>query len=175
MAALLFTGLRIVGLEVSYNSFYFWGLLILLVLLLVPIILWLHINWSLAYVIVVVESKWGYEALRRSGQLVKGMRRVASSILLLYGLVFWLIVVTNSLWLGMVGANNWVSMWTLAFQVVYTSSLATQLTLHSLAANVVLYIYCKSLQEKVVLVEIAEVEGEDARMGFGGGKLVSQV
>nr|GMD17008.1 uncharacterized protein LOC109160757 [Ipomoea batatas] len=132
------------------------------------------IEWSLAYVIVVVESKWGYEPLRRSGQLVKGARGVAASTLVLYGQVFLLMVLSTSL-LGKIGANRGVLFWMGTIIVVYGSSSVTGLILYSLAANVVLYIYCKALHEKGALLEIAEVEGKDnASLAFGGGK-VSQV
>ncbi|XP_031100817.1 uncharacterized protein LOC116004787 [Ipomoea triloba] len=175
LVALLLTGLRIVGVEVNYYDNYScnWGLVIFYVVLLVPIIVWLQINWSLACVIVVAESKWGYEPLRRSGQLVKGTRGVAASILVLYGQVFLLMVLCTSL-LGKIGANRGVLFWMGTIIVVYGSSSVTELILYSLAANVVLYIYCKALHEKGALLEIAEVEGKDASLAFGGGK-VSQV
>ncbi|XP_019164540.1 PREDICTED: uncharacterized protein LOC109160757 [Ipomoea nil] len=175
-ALILLAGLQIVGVEVNYNN-PSWGLVILYVLLVLPTILWLQINWSLAYVIVVVESKWGYEPLRGSAQLVKGMRRVAASILLLYGLVISLMVVYYSLWFGMVGPNfthREILFWIAAIIVVYSSSLVTGVTLNSLAANVVLYIHCKALHEKEAFLEVAEVESKDASLPFGDGK-VSQV
>nr|GMD18204.1 uncharacterized protein LOC109160757 [Ipomoea batatas] len=128
------------------------------------------INWSLACVIVVAESKWGYEPLRRSGQLVKGARGVAASTLVLYGQVFLLMVLSTSL-LGKIGANRGVLFWMGTLIVVYGSSSVTGLILYSLAPNVVLYIYCKALHEKGALLEIAEVEGKDnASLAFGGGK-----
>ena len=47
-------------------------------------------------VIVILESCWGLEALKRSARLVRGMKRVALSSLLVYGF-FEVIVVLNGL------------------------------------------------------------------------------
>ncbi|CAK9142362.1 unnamed protein product [Ilex paraguariensis] len=85
LVALLYTGSQFFGFEIDYNSNYFIGLCIFLAILLGLIVIWLQVNWALASVIVVVESKWGIEPLRRSTHLMKGMKGLWLSILLLYG------------------------------------------------------------------------------------------
>ncbi|XP_019167862.1 PREDICTED: uncharacterized protein LOC109163569 [Ipomoea nil] len=149
LAAILITGLQILGVvEVNnYDGFSisFKVLVIMLVLLLVSMVLWLQVKWCLAYVIVVEESKWGYEVLRRSGELVKGMRGVALCVLLYFGIPS--LFMTYLMMMMMVGAPNGHWSWTHVFQAVLYIVFEAQLMLHAFAANVVLYIYCKALAE----------------------------
>ncbi|XP_031120290.1 uncharacterized protein LOC116023429 [Ipomoea triloba] len=149
LAALLLTGLQILGVvEVNFDrlSISFKVLAIMLVLLLVSIVLWLQVKWCLAYVVVVEESKWGFEALRRSGQLMKkGMRGVALCVSLYF--VIPSLIMTYLMMMVVVGASSGHWSWTLVFQAVLYTVFETQLMLHAFAANVVLYIYCKALAE----------------------------
>uniref|UniRef100_A0A1S3ZP13 Uncharacterized protein n=1 Tax=Nicotiana tabacum TaxID=4097 RepID=A0A1S3ZP13_TOBAC len=148
-------GLEFLGLEMVYDSYYFMGLVICFGLVLVWVLIWLQVNWSLAYVIVVVESKWGYEPLRRSGYLIKGMKLVALSIVLFFGVLISLLVVGCSSFLVTLGeaSGRWTSFGVI-FQMVVSSGFAT-LMLQSLAANVVLYMYCKAYRGELAF-EIAE-------------------
>ncbi|XP_019184782.1 PREDICTED: uncharacterized protein LOC109179740 isoform X2 [Ipomoea nil] len=150
LGAILITGLQSLGVvEVNYHglSISFKVLvIIMLVLLLVSMVLWLQVKWCLAYVIVVEESKWGYEALRRSGELVKGMRGVALCVLLYFGILS-LSMTYLMMMIMMVGAPNGHWSWTHVFQAVLYIVFEAQLMLHAFAANVVLYIYCKALAE----------------------------
>ncbi|CAL5382939.1 unnamed protein product [Camellia sinensis] len=56
-----------------------------MILLLVLVLL--QVNWALACVIVVMESKWGFELLWRSTYLMKGMRLVSLYLMLFFGAV----------------------------------------------------------------------------------------
>ncbi|CAI8617579.1 unnamed protein product [Vicia faba] len=56
-----------------------------LMLVLLPLVVYLLINLSLVKAIVVVESVWGFEPLRRSWKLVRGMKRLILSISFLFG------------------------------------------------------------------------------------------
>lgn len=149
-------GLEFLGLEMGYDSYYFMGLVICFGLVLVLILIWLQVNWSLAYVIVVVETKWGYEPLKRSGHLVKGMKFVALLIVLFFGVLISLLVVGCSSFLVTLGeaSGRWTSFGVI-FQMVVSSGFATLLMLQSLAANVVLYMYCKAYRGELAF-EIAE-------------------
>ncbi|KAH7859720.1 hypothetical protein Vadar_004693 [Vaccinium darrowii] len=46
----------------------------------VVVLVYLRVNWALACVVVVVESKWGFEPLQRSAYLMRGMRLVSLSL-----------------------------------------------------------------------------------------------
>lgn len=140
----------------DYDSNYFMGLAIFVGVALVLVFMWLQVNWSLAYVIVVVESKWGYEPLRRSAYLVKQMRWVALSVLLFFGVLIGLLVGGCSSFLVTVGAasGGWTSFGVI-LQMVVSSGFATLLMLQNIAASVVLYMYCKALHGELAL-EIAE-------------------
>lgn len=153
--ALIFKSLLLLGLEVSLDSKYFMGFMIFVGIIVVLILIVLHVNWILASVIVVAESKWGFEPLRRSASLVKGMRGVAFSMILLYSFAIWFLIWASSE--SVANATEATGWWTLAFvvQTVVGSAFVTLLMLHYLAANVVLYMYCKALQGELAF-EIAE-------------------
>lgn len=66
-----------------------------------PILLWLQVNWSLAYVIAMVESKSGFETLRRcSGYLIKVKKSVAFRIHLNFGLMVGGMVIGSNVFLA---------------------------------------------------------------------------
>ncbi|KAH0753543.1 hypothetical protein KY290_023813 [Solanum tuberosum] len=96
-----------------------------------------EVNWLLTYVIAVLESKFGFEALRRSANLLKGKRWIASNAMLSYGLLMGLLVVTHSIISVMVGVAQGSLM---AIMVVVVGSLMMN---HYLLGNVALYMYCK--------------------------------
>ncbi|WMV22673.1 hypothetical protein MTR67_016058 [Solanum verrucosum] len=149
LAVIVVQGVQFLGFEVGYDSNYLLGLGVFVGVVVVLVVMWLHVNWSLAYVIVVVESKWGYEALQRSAYLVKGMRWVALSVLLFFGVLIGLLVGGCSSFLVSVGAasGGWTS-----FGVILQMVL---LMLQNIAASVVLYMYCKALHGELAL-DIAE-------------------
>ncbi|OIT37888.1 PREDICTED: uncharacterized protein LOC109240145 [Nicotiana attenuata] len=163
---------QLLGFEVNYDSNYFAGLAILLGAAFVLVFIWLQVNWSLAYVIVVVESKWGYEPLRRSAYLVKGMRRVALSVLLFFGVLIGLLVGGCSSFLVTVGAasGGWTSFGVI-LQMVVSSGFATLLMLQSLAASVVLYMYCKALHGELALDIAEEFASEYVYLPFDNEKV----
>lgn len=155
VAALIYESLQLWGLEVGFGSKYFLGFSIFVAILVGLILVWLQVNWSLGGVIVVVESKWGYEPLKRSGYLLRGMKGVALSMLLFYGLAIGFLVWGFSS--SVVNASQAAGWWRWAFvlQTVVSSGFITLLMLHNMAANVVLYMYCKALHGELAL-DIAE-------------------
>jgi hypothetical protein len=89
--------------------------------------MYLAVNLSFVHVIVVVESLWGFEPLRISWKLVKGMRRLVVST---YFLGSFQILVTTS------GYDNWVL-------ILVASPIFAMFSLYQLAVITVLYIYSK--------------------------------
>ncbi|XP_022640174.1 uncharacterized protein LOC111242127 [Vigna radiata var. radiata] len=139
-----------------HSSPIFIGFLILLPMIVVQT--YLEVNWILASVIVVVESCWGMEPLRRSVKLIKGMKGVALSCIFLYGSVG-LIVLLNYLSLTRVHdgfTESWfdaVLKWVLILIGSYSQAI---IMLSKVAVTTVLYIYCKANN-----FEIAEEFGKD--------------
>lgn len=159
-AGLVLKGLDMVGVEVDYHSNYFMVMAIIFAVVVGLVMLSVQVNWLLAPVIVVVESKWGYAPLRRSADLVKGMRGVALSILLFFSLLIGCLVGGCSTFLLHVGvASGWWS-WAVILQMVISSGFATILMLQSVAAGVVLYMYCKALHGELAF-EIADEFAQD--------------
>ncbi|XP_076953414.1 uncharacterized protein LOC143627502 [Bidens hawaiensis] len=113
-------------------------------MVLIAIVIYFHIEWSLASVVVVVESKWGFSALMRSSYLVKGMRSVS----LLVRLYFWVFS----------GLIVWMCSVNIRFIVVMMLGLffILMFLLRLAAANTVLYNYCKALHGELA-IEVDDV------------------
>jgi len=108
-------------------------------------------------VIVVVESCWGMEPLRRSGRLIKGMKGVALSSVFIYG--FFPVILTWNYFFAKRGAytESWVAA-VLNWVVTLTGSYAlSMLMLSKITVTTLLYIYCKANNH----VEITEDFGKD--------------
>ncbi|KAK6921981.1 hypothetical protein RJ641_012488 [Dillenia turbinata] len=152
---LLNKGFELLGFEIGYGDPLYVALITFGVCVLVLILIHLQIIWGLAGVVVVVESSWGFGPLRRSANLVKGMRRVSLNMLLFFGFFIGVLVwSTSASAVRIEGANGWSS-WVFVVQIVVTSSLMTSLFLHNLAANTVMYMYCKAVNGELAW-EIAE-------------------
>jgi hypothetical protein len=147
---LVVRAVELLGHEVEYSSPYFVTFSGVLLVALIMVLVYLQVIWSLVSVIVVVESRWGFEPLRRSASLVKGMRGVALSLLLFFGGLAGIVV-----WMGSDGASDERKSWAFVVQIVSNSTLLMLLLLYYAAANTVLYMYCKAIHGELA-VEIAE-------------------
>ncbi|XP_014507929.1 uncharacterized protein LOC106767527 [Vigna radiata var. radiata] len=169
---LLIHGAKLFHLTVlPHSSPFILGFLILLPIIVVQT--YLEVNWILASVIVVVESCWGMEPLRRSAKLIKGMKGVALSCIFFYGFSG-LIMVLNLLYLtrGHDGfTESWfaaVLKWVLILLGSYTQAI---IMFSRIALITVLYIYCKANN-----VEIAEEFGKEyVSLPFHDDGKVSQI
>ncbi|KAK4430040.1 hypothetical protein Salat_1304700 [Sesamum alatum] len=169
---LAYNGLLSVGFEMDYDSKYFLVFVILMGALLVGLLVYLQLEWSLSNAIVVVESKWGFAPLKRSSYLVKGMRRVVFSMIVLVGSVVGLF----SMWYSslLASAGGGISWWVVAQMVVY-AGLLTMVSLYSMAANTVLFVYCKMSHGELVFEIDEELGGVYARLPAGDGMVSSVV
>ena len=137
---LLVSGFRIEYLLLS--SPYFVGFVIALTVVMVLVVLYLQVNWGLAPVVVVVESTWGFDALKRSKTLIKGKRRLALSLYLHFGFVYGVFGWCNYYISG--GADDWKRLWLLStLQVLFNSGFVSLVQLYNMTATTVLYGYCK--------------------------------
>ncbi|CAK8577276.1 unnamed protein product [Lathyrus sativus] len=135
------------GVDLQAHSYL---VVVLSVLVVLPLVMYLIINLSLVKVIVVVESVWGFEPLRRSWKLVKGMKRLIMSISCLFG--------SLQLMLVWISGYSWVLV-----LVIYP--ILAMLSLYSIAALTVLYIYCKEKHEKLAYEEFGK-EKDEARLSL---------
>ncbi|KAI3429183.1 uncharacterized protein J3R85_008609 [Psidium guajava] len=162
----------VVGREISYSSTFFLGLVASIAVVLVLVLAYLQVQWVLANVIVVAESSCWFHPLRRSAYLAKGMRGVALSMTLFFGILSGILVWTSTLSTleSVIDGNEW-KRWHFVVQIVATSSSLTMLMLLSLAANVVLYMYCKAMHGELAM-EIAEEFARDyVSLPFDDGKV----
>ncbi|KAK7400879.1 hypothetical protein VNO78_12188 [Psophocarpus tetragonolobus] len=147
-ALLLFLLIHLVAdflnVTIPLSSPYIIGFFVALPLLLV--ITYLQVNWVLVPVIVVVESCWGLEPLRRSARLIKGMKGVALSSFFFYGFVS-LLFLWNCLFVikGYDGeTKTWGTVVRNWMVIVLYSYLIATLMLSKIAVTTLLYIYCKA-------------------------------
>ncbi|GMN41921.1 hypothetical protein TIFTF001_011135 [Ficus carica] len=144
----MFHGARSLGFHITVYSPYFLASCMAAAILFTSVVTYLHANWSLASVIVVAESTWGFEALKRSASLIKGRRRLFLSV----SYVLWfsqvmLVLSTNHFWLS-TSDIVWKQFFLLvATQVLMMSISLTLSQLFCIVANTVLYVYCKAIHD----------------------------
>ncbi|KAI3733679.1 hypothetical protein L6452_13129 [Arctium lappa] len=138
------------GFVIDHNSIHFMWFSAVVGAILLAILIYFQVNWSLAFVIAVTESKWGFDPLMRSSYLTKGMRSVSLSLLLYYGVfcALMVLVYTNS-------ALFYLRSWPTVFLTTLCSYFLMMYMLMSTASNTVLYMYCKALHGELA-IEIAE-------------------
>jgi len=114
-------------------------------ILIVPLVIYLEVYITLVKVIVVVESCWGLEPLKRSWKLVKGVKWLAFSTIFLFGTLQMILV--------------WISgySWVLIFVV---SPILVVLLLYYIAVCTLLYIYCKEKQGELAVEEFGKEKDE---------------
>ncbi|KAK7362399.1 hypothetical protein VNO77_04510 [Canavalia gladiata] len=141
---LIIFGAEVLNVTIPFSSPYFIGFIVALPLLLV--VLYFQVNLTLVPVLVVLESCWGLEPLRRSMRLIRGMKRLALSSFFFFGF-FMGIFMWSCLFLtrGSFGIDEnlgfGVRDWVL---IVANSYFIAMLMLSSVVVNTVLYIYCKA-------------------------------
>ncbi|GER43774.1 F26K24.10 protein [Striga asiatica] len=140
-----YIGLTLLGLEIEYdnNSPYFLVFVVMATVVLVFVFVYLQVEWCLSSAVVVLESKWGFEPLRRSSRLVKGKRWVALSMTVLFASIGSVLTVLYS---NLVRSKGGVCQgWVVFVQMVVYVVVSTVLSLYGLVANTVLFAYCKEL------------------------------
>ncbi|WOK91646.1 hypothetical protein Cni_G00337 [Canna indica] len=115
----------------------------------------LQLHWSLAGVIAILESSWGFAPLQRSAALIKMMRLASLCIHL-----FFEIAIGLTLWgcsLGKVGKTegDWSEVVPVVARTIFALGITTVMFLYWMVTGVVLYMYCKALHGELAR-EIAE-------------------
>ncbi|XP_065860508.1 uncharacterized protein [Euphorbia lathyris] len=170
---LVIQGIELLGFQFDYSSPYFIGFSVAISIVLLLVIVYLQLNCSLAGIIVVVESSWGFEPLKRSTFLIKRMRGVALALQLFFvflGGVLLLVSTASGLTLGIGTNNGWKSS-AFVLQIVLTSTLLMLLLLYNVAANTVLYMYCKATHGELVSEIAEEFAREYVSLPFDDGKV----
>ncbi|CAK9156254.1 unnamed protein product [Ilex paraguariensis] len=156
---LLYQGLQVLGVEIDYKSNCFIGFCIFVVILLGSTLIWLQLNWVLTSVIAVVESKWGIEPLRRSTQLVMGMRGTSLQIVL-SGVSILFMILGNYLPAMITYRNSGLWSWDFMLTLLLQSSFVVLFMLLTVAENTVMYLYCKALNGESAIEMAKEFTGE---------------
>ncbi|PRQ40715.1 hypothetical protein RchiOBHm_Chr4g0439081 [Rosa chinensis] len=163
------------GLEMEFSSPYFVGLSAVVAISVLLVLLYLQVNWTLAGVVAVVEPRWGFNALCRSANLIRGMRGVALSLVVFFGALSGILGFCSTVSeLGLVGATDgWRNWKSLAFvlQIVVFSTAHMLVLLYHAAANTVLYMYCKAVHGELALEIAEEFASEYVSLPFDDGKV----
>ncbi|KAL2559230.1 hypothetical protein Fot_03969 [Forsythia ovata] len=169
---LVYKGVQILGFEIEYESNYVLGFAVFVMVLVVSVLIYLTVEWSLAYVVVVVESEWGFTSLKRSVYLIKGMKWVALAMMLFFGILIGLFTSASSSLVLNAGSiqGGWLS-WAFVLQTVVFSGFMTILMLYGVAAHTVLYMYCKALHGELAFDIAEEFSREYISLPFDDGKV----
>ncbi|KAG8383064.1 hypothetical protein BUALT_Bualt05G0145800 [Buddleja alternifolia] len=169
---LVFKGIALFGVEIELHNVYFLSFGVVIAGLVLGLLIYLQVEWCLSSVVVVVESQWGFSPLRRSSYLIKGMRRVAFSMIVLFGLLIGFLAALCSSLVPDVGGirEGWVS-WAFIFQTVVYTGFMTILMLYSVAASAVLFMYCKALHGELAFEIAEEFAQEYVSLPFDDGKV----
>ncbi|XP_010523537.1 PREDICTED: uncharacterized protein LOC104801852 [Tarenaya hassleriana] len=175
LAFVLIRGFQFIGLEINFSSPYFLALCAVLAIVFVAIVIKLYVNWILVWVIVVVESKWGFTPLKRSKSLIKGMRGVSLSIILFFVLIESVLIWSSSMASAtqQIGGSD-TTRWRNACFIIQTaiaSAFLTLLSLYNIAANTVMYMYCKAIQGELAFEIAEEFAREYVSLPFDDGKV----
>ncbi|GFQ02045.1 hypothetical protein PHJA_002348400 [Phtheirospermum japonicum] len=152
-----YNGLVMFGLDMDYDTQYFLAFIIVIAVILVMVLIYFQVEWYLSRAVVVLESKWGFAPLKRSSYLVKGTRKVALWMVLLFEAIGGVLLVW---YLNVVAKRGGVSKEWVCVQMVVYVVLTTVLPLYAMVANTVLFIYCKASRGETADVINEEAGGE---------------
>ncbi|XVF03271.1 hypothetical protein REPUB_Repub04eG0247000 [Reevesia pubescens] len=161
---------QVLGFQVIYSSPYFVSLCLVFVIIFMFIVFYLQVNWVFAYVVVVVESSWGLEPLKRSKKLVKGLKGVAFSMILFFGFFGGILTWVSAAGWGDSAADKWKN-WAFVINIVITSTFVTVLMLSNLAASTVFYMYSKAIHGELAVEIAEEFAREYVSLPFDDGKV----
>ncbi|KAK3222953.1 hypothetical protein Dsin_009978 [Dipteronia sinensis] len=157
--------------QLDYSSPYFTGFALLVFVALLLVLVNLQVNWNLASVVVVVESSWGFKPLKRSSSLIKGYKLVALSLYLYYSVFTGIFIWSHTALSMYLNNSDWLKNWGFVLQIVFPSTLLTLLFLQYMAANTVLYMYCKAIHGELALEIADEFAKEYVSLPFDDGKV----
>lgn len=146
-----------IGFDIAHiHSEYFLILYIAIGVSMAALLFYVQIEWGLSSAVVVVESDWGFAALKRSSYLVKGARGVMFVFYLFFGISAGVLAICYLKFVVIGGEDGW-SGWLMAKIVVF-SCFSTLLSLYSVAALTVFFIYCKASRHELEF----EIDGKFA-------------
>ncbi|OAY59429.1 uncharacterized protein LOC110600797 [Manihot esculenta] len=166
-------GIQLLGFQVELFSPYFIVFSVIVSIVLILVLVYLQVNWFLFGVIVVVESSWGLQPLKRSSFLIKGMRGLALALSLFFGFLVGVLLFISSvsgITLG-IGTNGGWKSCAFVVQIVVTSTLLMLLLLYYSAANTILYMYCKAVHGELAWEIAEEFAREYISLPFDDGKV----
>ncbi|CAN8266657.1 unnamed protein product [Cochlearia groenlandica] len=182
----LFVSIRLIDLifpklDLDFASPYFQALYFIVMIIYIVIVFKLSVDWILSWVIVVVESAWGLKPLKRSKSLIKGMKSVALSLIIFFGVTQSVLVWISTLAASAQfddnnessggGTGKLCTNAVFVAQIVITSAFLTVLMLYNLASSTVMYMYCKAVHGELAWEIAEEFATEYVSLPFDDGKV----
>uniref|UniRef100_A0A2P2IQJ3 Transmembrane protein n=1 Tax=Rhizophora mucronata TaxID=61149 RepID=A0A2P2IQJ3_RHIMU len=164
---LVIKGIELVGVRAEQSSPYLIGIALTVLVL---VLIYLQLNWTLLGVVVVVEKRWGLEPLKRSSSLVNGVRKVALSSVLFFG-VLAVTLFAGSTFVELGSTNVEWKIWGFVAQIVESSIILTLLFLYNIASSTILYMFCKAVNGELASEIAEEFAGEYVSLPFDDGKV----
>ncbi|XP_073050101.1 uncharacterized protein [Primulina eburnea] len=179
IAWLSFNGLLLLGFEIDYDGLFVMLSATLIAVLLIGLVVYVLAEWHLVNVIAVVESQWGFAPLKRSSHLMKGMKKVGISMIVLFGLglglmsfsCLMLVPYIFSCFRLVPNSAGWIDRAFLIFICIVQAGIMTLWMLYAAASNVVLFMYCKALHGELAFEIAQEFSREYVCLPFDDGKV----
>ncbi|GMI87411.1 hypothetical protein like AT3G11810 [Hibiscus trionum] len=161
----LFKATQVLVFQVDYSSAYFILLCLAYIISLVFIVVYLQVNWIFAYAIVVVESSWGLEPLKRSQALVKGIKGVAFKVVLFLGFFCWLGIWSSMLRFVEPAGDAWkIGASFIQIVTVPAASYYPLFMFYNLVVNTVLYMNSKAVHGEFAGEHVSLLSDDDGEV-----------
>lgn len=128
------------------------------------------LEWCLAGVVSVMESSWGFAPLKRSGELIDGMRLAAISLWVFFGTGIGFTLWGFGLW-KIPSGGSWHVVIPVVGKTVLGSALTALLLLYILVTQAALYLYCKAVHGELLGEIVEEFASEYVTLPFDDNRV----
>ncbi|XP_020590075.1 uncharacterized protein LOC110031289 [Phalaenopsis equestris] len=129
-----------------------------------------QLEWCLAGVVSVMESTWGFAPLKRSGELIDGMRLAAICLWVVFGAGIGFTLWGLGLW-EIPSGGSWYDVMPVVGKTVLGSALTSLLLLYIIVTHAALYLYCKAVHGELLGEIVEEFASEYVTLPFDDNRV----
>lgn len=129
-----------------------------------------QLEWCLAGVVSVMESSWGFSPLKRSSELIDGMRLAAICVWVFFGAGIGFTLWGFGLW-EIPSGGSWYAVMPVVGKTVLGSALTALLLLYILVTHAALYLYCKAVHGELLGEIVEEFASEYVTLPFDDNRV----
>ncbi|KAL0926823.1 hypothetical protein M5K25_003074 [Dendrobium thyrsiflorum] len=129
-----------------------------------------QLEWCLAGVVSVMESSWGFAPLKRSGELIDGMRLAAICLWVFFGAGAGFTLWGFGLW-EVPSGGSWYDVIPVVGKTVLGSALMALLLLYIFVTHAALYLYCKAVHGELLGEIVEEFASEYVTLPFDDNRV----